>query len=109
MAAYRGEIKEQLQQLKRAEIQKVIVDLSKIKMKALAIDVGVLAESKKLFMKFDNGRYYPLNDRTIDLLLKGQIDTTAEVEYHEGQQEQNTKHHTSDAEMAQLAETTKKV
>lgn len=67
MAAYRKEIKEQLQQLKTAEIQKVIVDLSKIKMKALAIDVGVLAESKKLFMKFDNGRYYPLNDRTIDL------------------------------------------
>eukprot|EP00972_Heterocapsa_arctica_P062400 9197676-Heterocapsa_arctica.AAC.1 len=59
-------------------------------------------------MKFDNGRYYPLIDRTIDLLLKGQIDTTAEVEYHEGQQEQDTKHHTSDAEMAQLVETTKK-
>jgi hypothetical protein len=109
MAAYRGEVKEQLQKSKTAEIQKVIVDLSKIKMKALATDVGVLAESKKLFMKFDNGRYYPLNDRTIDLLLKGQIDTTAEVQYNEGQQEQNTKHHTSDAEMAQLAETTKKV
>eukprot|EP00972_Heterocapsa_arctica_P099305 14654137-Heterocapsa_arctica.AAC.1 len=74
---YRGEIKEKLQQLTTAEVQKVIVDLSHIKMKALAHDVGVLAEDK-LFMKFDNGRYYPFNDRTIDLLLKGQIDTTAE-------------------------------
>eukprot|EP00972_Heterocapsa_arctica_P105824 15589920-Heterocapsa_arctica.AAC.1 len=62
-------------------------------MKALAHDIGVLAEDKKLFMKFDNG----------------QIDTTAEVEYDEGKREQNTKHHTSDAEMAQLAATTKKI
>eukprot|EP00972_Heterocapsa_arctica_P018320 2705595-Heterocapsa_arctica.AAC.1 len=76
---YRGEINEKLQQLKTAEVQKVIVDLSKIKMKSLAHDVGVLAEDKKLFMKFDNGRYYPLNNRTIDLLLKRPIDTTAEV------------------------------
>eukprot|EP00972_Heterocapsa_arctica_P094984 14009095-Heterocapsa_arctica.AAC.1 len=60
-------------------------------------------------MKFDNGRYYPLNDRTVDLLLKGEIDTNAEVEYDNGKQEHNTKQHKSDAEMAQLAETTKNV
>eukprot|EP00972_Heterocapsa_arctica_P007730 1126646-Heterocapsa_arctica.AAC.1 len=78
-------------------------------MKVLAHDVGVWAEDEKLFMQLYNGRYYPLNDRTIDLLLNGQIDTTAEVEYDSGNREQDTKHHTSDAEMAQLSETTKNV
>ena len=44
----------------------------------MATDPGQLSDDVKLFMKFLTAyRYYDLNDRTINLLMKCDIDMTA--------------------------------
>ena len=84
---YKDQIKLNLQRLKQNQIQKVKVDLTKIKIKTLATQIGVLSEDVKLFMKLvTSNRYYALNDRTIALLMKGDIDMSVvvgrEIEYY---------------------------
>ena len=74
---YRSTIKEQLGRLKTNSIQNVKVDLTKINIKTLANDIGKLSDDVKLFMKLSTAnRYYALNDRTINLLMKCDIDTS---------------------------------
>ena len=47
-------------------------------MKSLATEIGILSQYVKLFMiLFKSNRHYALNDRTIDLLMKGKIDENA--------------------------------
>ena len=50
----------------------------KINIQILASQVGVLSEDEKMYMKLlTPKRYYDLNDRTINLLMKGDIDMGA--------------------------------
>ena len=73
--SYKKKIKLDLDKLKNGDIQKVKVDLSKLNMKNLAKRIGVLSESVKMFMYLPTAkRYYALNDRTINLLMKDKID-----------------------------------
>ena len=47
-------------------------------MKSLAAEIGILSQDVKLFMILPSrSRYYALNDRTINLSMKGQIDENA--------------------------------
>ena len=79
-SAYKNQIKLNLDKLKNGNVQKVKVDLTKNIIKSLASQVGVLSEDVKLYMKLSaSGRYYALNDRTINLLMKGNIDMSAVV------------------------------
>ena len=68
----------ELGELKHGEIQGTTVDLTKIKINTLAKKVGLLSEDVKMYMYlFNSKRYYALNDRTINLLMKGDIDMNA--------------------------------
>ena len=49
---YKDQIKLNLQRLKQNQIQKVKVDLTKINIKTLATQIGVLSEDVKLYMKY---------------------------------------------------------
>ena len=63
--------------LKRV-IFKGLIDLSKFNIKKLAKRIAVLSEDVKMFMYLPNAkRYHALNDRTINLLMKGNIDMSA--------------------------------
>ena len=53
-------------------------DLTKIKINTLAKKIGLLSEDVKMYMYlFNSKRYCVLNDRTINLLMKGDIDMSA--------------------------------
>ena len=82
-SAYKSKIKLELEKLKNGEVQHVKVDLTKINLRKLAKRIGVLSEDVKMYMYlFNSKRYYALNDRTINLLMKGTIDmgaTTSET------------------------------
>ena len=68
----------ELEKLKNRQIKKVRIDLTKINIRALASRIGVLSEGLKLTMILpSSNRYYALNDRAINLLMKGKIDTNA--------------------------------
>ena len=72
---YKSTINLELDKLKNGDIQKVKVDLSKFNIKKLAKRIGVLSEGVKMFMYLPTAkRYYALNDRTINLLMKGNVD-----------------------------------
>ena len=75
---YKKTINLELEKLKNGEIQGTKVDLTKIKINTLATKIGLLSEDVKMYMYlFNSKRYYALNDRTINLLLKGDIDMSA--------------------------------
>ena len=60
------------------DIQKAKVDLSKTDIKKIAKRIGVLSEEVNLYMYLPTAkRYYALNDRTINLSMKGKIDMGA--------------------------------
>ena len=102
--AYRLTVKEQLEKLKTNSIQHVKVDLTKINIKTLATDLGHLSDDVKLFMKLLTAdRYYTLNDRTINLLMKGDIDMSATTS------EKGEEIKESDAEVIDLLDIEKEV
>ena len=75
---YKNKINLELDKLKNGDIQKVKVDLTKIKINTLAKKIGVLSEDVKMYMFLINSKkYYALNDRTINLLMKGDIDMSS--------------------------------
>ena len=77
-AVSKSDIIANLEKLKNGENQAIKFDLTKIKIKTLAESIGVVSEDVKLYMKLlTSNRYYALNDRTINLLLKGEIDMSA--------------------------------
>ena len=79
-SAFESKINLDLEKLKNNQIQNVKVDLTKVNTKTLASQIGVLSEDVKLYMKLlTSNRYYALNDRTINLLLKSDIDMSAVV------------------------------
>ena len=78
--AYRVSIKEQLQKLKTNSIQHAKVDLTKINNNTLTKYLGTLNDDLNMFMKLlTANRYYPLNDRSINLLMNGDIDMSVWV------------------------------
>ena len=79
-SAYKNQIKLNLDKLKHGNVQKVKVDLTKVHIKTLASQIGVLSEDVKLYVKLlASNKYYALNDRTINLLMKGGIGMSAVV------------------------------
>ena len=75
---YKKTINLELDKLKNGEIKGTKIDLTKIKINTLAKKIGLLSEDVKMYMYlFNSKRYYALNDRTINLLLKGDIDMSA--------------------------------
>ena len=76
-SAYKNKIKLDLDKFKNGEFQHV-KDLAKISIKTLATTVGVLSEDVNMFMFLSTSKgYYALNDRTINLLMKGGVDMSA--------------------------------
>ena len=79
-SAYKSHIKLDLEKLNNNQIQNVKVDLTNINIKTLATLLGVLSEGVKLYMKLlTSNIYYALNDRTHNLLMKGDIDMSVVV------------------------------
>ena len=77
-SAHKSQIKLELEKLKNGEIQAAKVDLAKINIIKLAKRIGVLSEDVTMYMYlFNSKRYYALNDRTINLLMKGTVDMSA--------------------------------
>ena len=77
-SSYKKAIKLELEKLKNGEIQGTKADLAKIKIKTSAKKIGLLSEYVKMYMcLFNSKRYYALNDRTMNLLMKGDIDMSA--------------------------------
>ena len=75
---YKGKLKLDLERLKNGEVQATKVDLAKIRIYTLAKKVSLLSEDVKMYMYLLNSkRYYALNDRTINLVIKGDIDMSA--------------------------------
>ena len=87
----------ELYKLKNGDIQKVKLDLNHINIKKIAERTGVLSEAVKLYMYLPTSkRYYALNDRTINLLMGGDIDMSVTV----GQEAVRTT--ISDAELVEI-------
>ena len=67
-----------LEKLKNGEAQGTKIDLAKIKINTSSKKIGLLSEDVKMYMYLLNPkRHYALNDRTINLLMKGDIDMNA--------------------------------
>ena len=77
-ADYKNKKMLELEKLISRKIKKVRIDLNRINIRALASRIGVLGDGSKLAMVLPpSSRYYALNDRTVNLLMKGNIDTNA--------------------------------
>ena len=71
-------IKNDLEKLNKNEIKKVNVDLTKINLKTLTTTLASISDRRELYMYLTTSkRYYALNDRTLSLLMKGDLDMTA--------------------------------
>ena len=74
-SSYESKIKLDLAKLKNDQVQHAKVDLTKVNTRTLAKQISVLSEDVKRYMKFlTTKRYYALNDRTVNLFLKGDTD-----------------------------------
>ena len=77
---YKNKINLELDKLKSRNINKIRIDLTKINISSLANRIGLLSDGLKLTMVLpSSNRYYALNYRTINLLMKGKIDTNAVI------------------------------
>ena len=77
-SAYKSKTKLDLEKLTNGEIQAAKVDLTKLNINTLAQIIGVLSEGVNMYMYLPNAtRYHDLNDRTINLLMKGNVDMSA--------------------------------
>ena len=77
-SSYTKTIKLELEKLTNGEVQATKFDLTKIKINTLAKKIGLLSEDVKMYMYlFNSKRYYAFNDRTSNLLMKGDIDMSA--------------------------------
>ena len=80
---YKSKIKLDLNKLKNGQTQNVKVDLTKVNVKTLASQIGVLSEDVKLYMEpVILKMYFASNDRTTNLLKKDDVDmgaTTSET------------------------------
>ena len=76
---YKKTIKLELEKHNNGEIQGTKVDLTKIKINTLERNtLAQMSEDVEMYMYLLNSkRYYALNDRTINLLMNGDIDMSA--------------------------------
>ena len=71
-SAYKSKMKLALEKLKNGQVQNVKVDLAKVNTNTLATQIGVLSKGVKLYMEpLTSKRYYAVNGRTLNLLMKG--------------------------------------
>ena len=64
--AYKSKIRLDLEKLKNDQIQHVRIDLTKVDIRTLAKQIGVLSEDVKMYMELlTSRRYDALNDRAI--------------------------------------------
>ena len=74
---YKNEVKLYLKKF-NGEVQATKVDVTKIKIKTLATNIGVLSEDVKMYMQlFNSKRHYALNGRTIYVVIAGDIGMSA--------------------------------
>ena len=105
-SSYKKKIKLDLDKLKNGDIQMVKVDLPKINIKKIAKRIGVLSEDVKMYMYLPTAkRYYALNGRTINLLMKCKVDMSAT----NGDNETNNPIKPSDAEAVETVHKEKEV
>ena len=83
-SAYKSKLKLYFEKTNNnGHIQHVKIDLTKVNIRTLTTQLGVLSEDVKLYRTLLTSKiYYALNDRTHNLLLKGDIDmstTTSEA------------------------------
>ena len=75
---YKKTTKLDLDKLKNCDIQNAKVDLTKVNIRKLAKIIGVLSEYVNMYTYlFNSKRYYAVNDRTINLLMKNKTDMSA--------------------------------
>ena len=76
--AYKHKLHLNPNQLKKQEIIKVKVDLTKININTLTTTLDLLSDELNVMMILpSSNRYYASNNRTINLLMKGKIDMDA--------------------------------
>ena len=79
-SAYKSKIKLYLEKLKNGQAENVKVDLTKISSKTLATQLDLLSNDINSCMVLPpSNRHHVLNDRTLNLLRKCKIDTSAVV------------------------------
>ena len=75
---YKIKIKLYLDKLKNGQTQNAKVDLTKVNINTLATQIGVASGDVKLYMKLLTSKiHYVLNDRTLNLLMQGDVDMSA--------------------------------
>ena len=75
---YKSKLTLDLEKLKNGKVQATKVDLTKNNMIKLAKRISVLSKDVKMYMYlFNSRRYHVLNDRTINLLMNGDIGMSA--------------------------------
>ena len=105
-SAYKSKIELDLEKLKNGEIQAAKVDLTKNNIRKLAKRIGVLSEDVKMCMYLPTAkRYYALNDRTTNLLMKGNVDMSVTT----GETDEGDKGTSSDADVKEIAKKVKEV
>ena len=105
-SAYGSKMKLDLEKLKNGGVQAAKVDFVKIDIKTLAKRIGVLSEDVKVYMYLSSAKiYYALSDRTINLLMKGNVDMSTTT----GEAGEGDKSTFSDAEVKEIAKTEKEV
>ena len=97
-SAYKRKLKLDLHKIKNGQIQSAKIDLTKINTKTLATQLDLLSNDINSFMILQpSNKHHALNDRTLNLLKKGNIDTNAII----GGPDEPT---FSDAEISELLE-----
>ena len=107
-SAYKGKTKLDLEKLiKNGEIQAAKIDLHKITINKLAKRIGVLSGDIKMYMCLPNAqKYYALNDRTINLLMKSNVGMSATTD---PSGPAHSKDGFSDAEVREIVKTEQEV
>ena len=76
--AYKYEVQLNLDKLKKQEITNAKIDLTKINITTLTTKLDLLSNDVNIMMTLpSSNRHYAVNDRTINLLMKGKIDMDA--------------------------------
>ena len=84
-SVYKSRIKLDIEKRKHGEVQAAKVDLTKMNINTLANIIGVLSEDVNMHMYLPTAKIcYVLNDRTINLPMKGNVvmSATSHTTYH---------------------------
>ena len=102
--SHKAQIKWKFDKLKNNQIQHAKVDLTQINIQTLASQIDVLSDDVKLYMKLlTSNRYYDLDGRTINLLMKGDSDMRVVTDSNSAEESDANKE--SDGEVQELPDT----